>query len=97
VRLKLETFLFCTLFGLIKAFLGKHEMIASRRTIVAAIGRSATQASAVGTQSRNFATLRSGFGSRPAEKSRWGQTEATFQSVLDRFAKVSSLVLTLMQ
>ena len=76
------------------AFLCEHEMIASRRTVFAAIGRSAVQASAVGTQSRSFATLRSGFGSRPAEKSRWGQTEATFQSVLDRFAKVSSLVHT---
>jgi hypothetical protein len=97
ILFKLETFLFYTLFGPHKAFLGKHEMIASRRTVVAAIGRSAVQASAVGTQSRSFATLRSGFGSRPAEKSRWGQTEATFQSVLDRFAKVSSLVLTLMQ
>jgi hypothetical protein len=64
-------------------------MLASRRAAFAALGRSAVQAAAAGTQqSRGFATLRSGFGSRPAEKSRWGQTEQTFNSVLDRFAKV---------
>ena len=62
-------------------------MIASRRTAFASLGRTAVQAAAATQQSRSFATLRSGFGSRPAEKSRWGQTETTFNSVLDRFAR----------
>jgi len=63
------------------------SMIASRRTAFASLGRTAVQAAAATQQSRSFATLRSGFGSRPAEKSRWGQTETTFNSVLDRFAR----------
>lgn len=61
-------------------------MIAKRSSALGALCRSTIQAAAAGTQARGFATLRSGFGSRPAEKSRWGQTEATFNKVLDRFA-----------
>ena len=64
------------------------SLIATRRSAFASLGRTAVKAAAAAQQNRSFATLRSGFGSRPAEKSRWGQTEATFNSVLDRFAKV---------
>ena len=63
------------------------SMIAKVRSPVASLGRTAVKAAAAAQQSRGFATLRSGFGSRPADKSRWGQTEAVFNSVLDRFAK----------
>jgi len=64
-------------------------MLARRTTTFAALARPATQAAAAGAHARSMSTMRSGFGSRPAEKSRWGQTDATFNSVLDRFAKVS--------
>ena len=63
-------------------------MLARRTSTLAALARPAAQAAAAGAQSRGLATLRSGFGSRPADKSRWGQSDATFNSVLDRFAKV---------
>ena len=61
------------------------HMLARRITTFAALARPATQAAAAGTHARGMSSL----GSRPAEKSRWGQTDATFNSVLDRFAKVS--------
>lgn len=72
----LRTVLFAPQIHLLRSGLVTMAMIAKRSSALGALCRSTIQAAAAGTQARGFATLRSGFGSRPAEKSRWGQVLA---------------------